>query len=210
MAKEKAMSVYEELLARAAMRAPKDPDDQVFLVKLFKAINDLPEVEWEELSEGAQKWSNAAAKSKTADKAYPKIPGAEAEGDEEADGDGADGAEGEAPVAKKAAKKAAAPAAKKAAAPAAKKAAAPAAKKAAAAPAKKSAKEKPVKSMAKACREIICNNPALTVDEIIAKLEKQSYEAAPVTISTFRSDTRAVLRIAQEQGVNLSKLDFDK
>jgi hypothetical protein len=200
MAKE--MTVYEELLATAAMKAPKDPNEQVFLIKLFKAINDLPEEEWEAMSEAAQKWSNAAAKAKTADKAYPKIPGAEVEPDEEADGDGAEAEDGEAPVAKKAAKKAPA---KKAAAPA---------KKAAAAPAKKAAKksggEKPAKSMRKAAFEIICKAPHLTVDDIIGKLEGLGYEAAPVTISTFRSDARAVLKTAQEMKVDVSKMDFDK
>ena len=212
MGSKQQLTVYEELLARAAMRAPKDPNDQAFLVKLFRAINDLPEAEWEEMSEAAQKWSNAAAKAKGADKLYPKVPGAKAEDEEkepEADGDEGED-EGATSVAKKAAKKAA-PAKKAAAAPAKKAAAPAAAKKAAAAPAKKAgAKEKPVKSMAKAAREIICKAPHLTVDEIIAKLEAQGYEAAPVTISTFRSDTRAVLRIAQEQKVNLDKLDFDK
>lgn len=201
MAKE--MTVYEELLATAAMKAPKDPNEQVFLIKLFKAINDLPEDEWEAMSEAAQKWSNAAAKSKTADKAYPKIPGAEVEPEEEADGDGAEAEDGEAPVAKKAAKKTAA---KKAAAPApaAKKAATP--KKAA----KKSGGEKPAKSMRKAAFEIICKAPHLTVDDIIGKLEGLGYEAAPVTISTFRSDARAVLKTAQEMKTDVSKLDFDK
>jgi hypothetical protein len=207
MAKAEAeMTVYEELLAIAAMKAPKDPNEQVFLIKLFKAINDLPEDEWEGMSEAAQAWSNKAAKAKTADKAYPKVPGAEVEGDEpDADGDGAEGAEdGEAPVAKKAAKKAPA---KKAAAPAKKAAPAPAKK---AAAKKSKAGEKPVKSMAKASREIICKAPHLTVVEIITKLEAQGYEAAPVTISTFRSDTRAVLKIAQDLKIDLQKLDFDK
>lgn len=206
------MTVYEELLATAAMKAPKDPSNQVFLVKLFKAIDGLPEDEWTGMSEPAQSWSNAAAKAKTSDKDYPLIPGAEPEEpeEEEAGDDAGDNEDGEAQVAKKAAKKtaakkaAAAPAAKKAAAPAAKKAAAPAAKK------KANGAEKPTKSMSVAAKEIICKAPHLSVEDIIDKLSKLGYEPAPVTISTFRSDTRMVLKIAQKLDIDLAKLDFDK
>lgn len=208
----KQMTVFEELCASAALKPPKDPNDQVFLAKLWKSIDGLDDEEWKELSQGAQKWANAAANAKKADKDFPKVPDApkpESAADEEAGEDES----GDAPVAKKAtAKKAAAPAAKKAAAAPAKKAAAAPAKKAAApAAAKKAANgEKPKKSMLRAAREIICKAPHLTVEDIIGKLEGQGYEAAPVTIGTIRSDTRNTLKIAQELGVKLDALDFDK
>lgn len=68
--------------------------------------------------------------------------------------------------------------------------------------------DRPLRSMATAAREMIAQDISLTVDELMAKLEAEGFEAAPVTISTFRSDTRAVLKIAQELNIDLQKLKF--
>jgi hypothetical protein len=68
--------------------------------------------------------------------------------------------------------------------------------------------DRPQRSMATAAREMIIRDISLTVDELVAKLEAQGFEAAPLTISTFRSDTRAVLKIAQELDIDLQKLEF--
>jgi membrane protein involved in colicin uptake len=200
------MSVFDELCATAAVKAPKDPNGQAFIVKLWKAIDNLSDKDWEALSEPAQNWSVDATKLQAADKDLPLIPGAPSP-DAEEEEETATEEGGETTVAKKAAKK-------KAAAPApAKKAAAPAPAKKAVKKAASSSKangEKPRKSMLKAAREIICKAPHLNVDDICTKLEGLGYEAAPVTIGTIRSDTRNTLKIAQELKVDVGAMDFDK
>lgn len=201
--------IMAELLKAANMKPPKTVD-QKFLQSLRKNADtafDENEEAWEKLSPKAQNWFNAAATAVKKQTDIADFP--------DADKPDAGDNEGEDDVAKKAAKKAPA---KKAAATedkaSAKKAAAKEetkapAKKAAAAPAKKAAGEKPKKSMLKFVRELICNNVALTAEQLTQKLEKAGYEASPLTVGTIRSDTRNTLKIAQEQGVVLSKLDFD-
>lgn len=68
--------------------------------------------------------------------------------------------------------------------------------------------DRPLRGMASVAREMIVKDISLTTDELIEKLEAQGYEAAPLTISTFRSDTRAILKIAQELKIDLQKLDI--
>lgn len=202
-----ASKIMAELLKAAGMKEPKTVD-QKFLQTLRKnadtAFDENEEI-WEKLSAKAQNWFNAAATAVKKQADIADFPDADTP-------DAGGTAEGDEDVAKKAAKKA--PAKKAAAdekAPAKKAAAkddkAPAKK--AAAPAKKAAADKPKKSMLKFVRELICNNIALSAEQLTQKLEKAGYEASPLTVGTIRSDTRNTLKIAQEQGVDLKKLDFD-
>lgn len=202
-----ASKIMAELLKAAGMKEPKTVD-QKFLQTLRKnadtAFDENEEI-WEKLSPKAQNWFNAAATAVKKQADIADFPDADTP-------DAGGTAEGDEDVAKKAAKKA--PAKKAAAdekAPAKKAAAkddkAPAKK--AAAPAKKAAADKPKKSMLKFVRELICNNIALSAEQLTQKLEKAGYEASPLTVGTIRSDTRNTLKIAQEQGVDLKKLDFD-
>lgn len=193
--------IMDELLKATGIKAPKDPNDQQFLTKLWKAVDGLADADWDKIGNKAQAWSNAAAtavKKEEDIKPFPDLSDPEGGDQTEAEGDDQ--------VAKKAAKKAPAKAAP------AKKAAPAPAKKAAAAPAKKAAAkngDKPKKSMLRAVREMICKKPELTTEQLVKKLEDAGYDASATTIGTIRSDTRNTLKIAQELGIVLKDLDFD-
>lgn len=58
-------SILDELLTTSKLTLPDQPfDRQAFAVILFKAVDEMPEDDWSNMSEPAQAWSNAAAKAK--------------------------------------------------------------------------------------------------------------------------------------------------
>lgn len=221
-----------ELLKRlckiAKIKPPADPDevDQPFLQRLRKAIDVAlgPDDDvWDALAEDPlgmklQNWiinatKAVAAKTDIPDPVDAPVKKAKAKPQVDPEASDEDDEEGDDEVAKKAAKKAPA---KKAAAdkPAAKKAAekeAPAkpAKKAAAAPAKKSSGEKPKKSLMQAGRELVLKKPEMKVDALVEKLNAMGYETGPSTVTTIRSDTRAIIKIIQALDIDVRKLDLD-
>lgn len=220
-----AKDILPELLEAVKMKQPKKVD-QTFLGKLVAALDKLEDDDWEALSSGAQKWLNDAAQAASDDQPIPELPGsakpsAEEEPEEEEGEDDAHNSEEEEeedmkkPAKKAAAKKAApkkAPA-KKAAAPAKAPAKKAVAKKAAKAPAKKAAGkpagDRPKKSMKRVAVEMVIKTPHLSVAALVEKLQKMGYDASPVTVSTFRYDTRGVLKTIQDMDVDVRKLDLE-
>ena len=85
------MSKIEAELVKATGVKPKAKEDrQDFLDRLIKKVQDLPDDEWEGLSEAGQKWVNAGAKAVNADKAVAEFPDAAKKKAEAADDDDAD------------------------------------------------------------------------------------------------------------------------
>lgn len=203
------------IIDKIGMKPQKASEDrQKFLERTMLAIQKLPEEKWEELAAvpGAQDWYNSATEADNDEKDLPDFPDvAAAAGD--APDDDADDAEDEAPAkpakasksakakanGKVAAKTEKAPAkAAKAAKP--EKPAKPA-KAAKAAPAEKPAKGGKV-AMKYALKLLVVKNPRLTVEDLMARLEKAGY-ASPsrLTVSTFRADTRGTIKALNEAGL---------
>lgn len=98
-------SVLKELLTATKIEAQGDDENpQVFLERLHKAVDKLPEAKWDTLSDPAQDWYNKSSASVDAKKGYVMLAGVnEVEDDDE---------EEDAPKKKGSAKKAAAKPAK--------------------------------------------------------------------------------------------------
>jgi len=56
-------TVAEEILAKTGVKKKVGEKKQVFLAKVLRAVNELPEEEWAALSEAAQQWSNDAVQA---------------------------------------------------------------------------------------------------------------------------------------------------
>lgn len=225
------MSKIEQALLFATKQKPqkKGEDMQTYLVRLAVAASEkLSDEDWDllEKTPGAQEWVNAAIKADNAEKDVEGFPDREDEDAEVGDGDPADDAadanaevdddpetEEDAEVDKPAKKSGAqAPAKKPAAAPTKK----PAAKKDAdktpakktVAPAKKAAASgKP--SMRRTLKIMVVKKPQLDADELIAKLKDKGYgDVSRLTVTTIRADTRDTIRVLQEAGVDLAKVEL--
>jgi hypothetical protein len=197
---------FDELL-EAAMAGSKfkprskDEDRQAFLSRLVERIAEVPQEQFDNLSDPAQSWYNNAVDLLNADK--PLEP---PEGYGEADG-GAEASTGTGKRAsgKKAAAPKKAPASKKTAAP--KKA--PASKKTAA---PKEPKEKLVglarvrpregESVGRVIRLALVRDQALTADDLRDRLKKAGFKDVPKsTISTMTADIMRTLYVAAQAGL---------
>ena len=59
---------------------------------------------------------------------------------------------------------------------------------------------RPYKTMTRATKELLCDYPGLKLDTLIARLERQGYEAAPMTIALIRRDFLDTIKVATEMG----------
>ncbi|SED60424.1 hypothetical protein SAMN05444161_3568 [Rhizobiales bacterium GAS191] len=66
-------------------------------------------------------------------------------------------------------------------------------------------KERSVSAL-KRTRQMLCVNPALSKDELIAALDKEGLKLTPTTVSSIRSDFIACTRILQDAGLLKRKL----
>src|SRR6188508_2959595 len=77
--------VEAELLKALKVKKQKSgEDEQDYLGRVLKAIDDLSDDGWSDLSEPAQKWANEAAKKAKSKKDLPSFP-ADADEDEDED-----------------------------------------------------------------------------------------------------------------------------
>jgi len=58
----------------------------------------------------------------------------------------------------------------------------------------------PRKSMSRATKELLCDYPGIKVEALMAKLERQGYEAAQYTIEAIRKDFLETIKVARELG----------
>lgn len=179
----------------------KDRDREALLLRIHNGLEALPDEEWESMAHDTQLWANDAARAVKKGKPIPDFPVANG-----ADPD---------PVPTKAAKaekpdKADKPEKAPSKAPAATKAKAdraPAVKEAAPAPRKRAAGADGM-SMMTFLRHYLVSNMDATVEEIRKALEKSPHKVpSDVTITTVRSDFRAVIRILRERGYFKDGLD---
>jgi hypothetical protein len=59
-----------------------------------------------------------------------------------------------------------------------------------------------------AIRRLVIRRPGRSVTDIVERLERRGYDASPVTVSVIRADTRAVMKLAQELGIDVRKKDL--
>ncbi|HVQ71166.1 MAG TPA: hypothetical protein VMT08_27035 [Bradyrhizobium sp.] len=59
---------------------------------------------------------------------------------------------------------------------------------------------RPRKSMLRATKELLCDYPEIGVQQLMEKLERLGYEAAPVTITSIRRDFLDTIKVAREMG----------
>jgi hypothetical protein len=60
--------------------------------------------------------------------------------------------------------------------------------------------ERPRKSMLRVTKELLCDYPEIGVQQLMEKLERLGYEAAPVTITSIRKDFLDTIKVAREMG----------
>lgn len=170
--------IEQELLEATGLKAKKNEDRQVYLVRLMRAVAKLEDSVWEGLSTEAQEWNNGAAENHKAGAAVDDFPDAEL-------------AE-EAPVADEEVNEEAAP---------------PTPKAAAKKPEKVKEAAKPTNGSGRkvsAChtiKKMVAKNPTITVADIASQLQESGLKVSDVTIATLRSDLRDTLRVLNELGI---------
>lgn len=75
--------IETELMDATALKRKVAEKPQLWMTRLIKAVQDLPEDEWDKISEPAQLWVNGGAKAIKGEKEVPAFPGEEPEEDEE-------------------------------------------------------------------------------------------------------------------------------
>lgn len=166
-----------ELLKLKGKKGEKRPD---LLARTLKAVTDLTDEAFDNMSKPAQDWANAASKAKDAQDELPDFP------DTNTDAESA-----EETKTMKTEKKAAAPAkgAKKEAE------AKPAKEKKAAAP-----KEKKGPGKIHKMKLLILKNLEVTTEDLGAKLKAAGIEVSDSTVTTVRSDFLSSIRVLQAAG----------
>lgn len=166
-------AVEQELLKATGLKRKKAEKDQDYFVRLTGAVQDLADDAWTKLSDGAQMWTNAAAKSINKEE---EIEGfAVPEGGEGATaGSKSKGSESAKATAAKATT--------------------------AEKPAGKATSGRPPISVA--IKRIILDKMDITAKEISDMLLKRGYsKISEFTIVTIRSDFRNSLKVLKEQGL---------
>lgn len=185
-------AIEQELLKATGLKKKKAEKTQDYYSRLANAVQDLSDDAWTKLSNGAQLWTNAAAKASNKDaeiEAFPDID------------DDAGGGEEEAPEKPAAAATSDKPAAAKKNGKAAKD------KEEAAAPAAPKKADKPATGTGRppisvAIKRIILDKMDITAKEISDVLLKRGYsKISEFTIVTIRSDFRNSLKVLKEQGL---------
>ena len=160
-----------------------------FLKDVATATDKLPDDDWKKLSDPAQAWANKAADALRKGFDVPDFV------------NGKDTSPTKVTATKKT-KKAQPKAAVK------KKATGKKVKKAPAKPKPKvKAVAKPVGAQALIKKHVI-RNPSITTDEVLAKLNKAGFHPTKFAVSTIRTGTRQTLKIIQEEGVDVRKLEL--
>jgi hypothetical protein len=204
------MTIREELLEATGVKPKKREIDAELIKRLISEGEDLDEEGWESLSTEAQEFYNSVIEAgkkhadgkvlELADVDVPPFPdeddgvvddGEDERGEEATDDDKDD--EGEEVMETKAKKAATG---KKTAA---KKTAEPATKKTAASK-KNGSGEKSV-SAKSILKKLIIKNPALKVDDLETRLNKDGHKLSRMTIATTRSETRDTMKILVAQGL---------
>jgi cation transport regulator ChaB len=198
------MSVESELKEATKISKRSSETDQKFRGRLASAVLELPEDVWEELSQEAQDWTNAAVEALNEEEEIASFDG---EGEDAADD------KGDEEVATKPAKKSAAKTAEKSKPK----------PKAAKAKAKPEKKEAPAKTAKKAATKtngsrpqgaqdmikvLMLKDPTLSTEDILATLAKKGHKPTQQAVTSIRSGMRNTLKIIQREGVDVLKLNL--
>lgn len=186
MAKPTPTAVETELRKKTKIKPKKGEDRDDYLTRLQEAVDALKDDDWEDLSDGAQKWANKAAEASQKKKPMPEFSADKKAKDEGAEDDDEEEEEEEGKA--KGGKKTKASAEKKTKGKTGK---------------DKSADEgeKRPRDLKERIKLAMLENTDLTVDEIQAMLEKQG-KTMPTrnTIAGIASEFRHSLRVLKKAG----------
>jgi hypothetical protein len=205
-----------ELQAAASIKRKANETEQAYLQRLAEAVRELPDDEWDQISEEGQTWTNDAIKALNAEheiesfgngepKEEPKEEPDDKPGEEhDDDDDNGESKEGGEEVEEKAAKPARRVAAKKEAAP--KKKAVKEAK-----PAKKTVVKTNGSRPAGAqtmIKQLLLKDPSMSTEDILAQLSKKGYSPTRQAATSIRSGFRHSLKVIKEAGMLSPKVDI--
>jgi hypothetical protein len=217
-------AVEQELLEATGVKRKTAEKPQKYLGRLIDAVQELPDEDWEKLSSDTQNWVNAGAKAIKAEEDIDDFPADEPAEEEEAAaeeentrssrekpasktrGGGkttekettsrrsrqSDGEEGDADKSERRSSKRESTGGDKG---------------------DKGGKEKAAKSERKPVgaqtmiKQLMIDNPKITTDELMEKLQKKGYTPTPLAVSSIRSGFRHSLKVIKEAGL-LPKLEL--
>jgi hypothetical protein len=191
------ITAEEALLRKKTATKPKvkEPRED-FLIRLLEEVEKLSDDDWEKLGQepggtAAQKWCNDAVDARKAENSLPDFVAPDENGEvEEQEGDDE---EEEKAVVKKA-KKVNARSAK---APPEDEDGAPAKVKAAKV---KAAANGPLDGIKVRIKDLVIDEPHITLEDLLAKLSKGGDKMSRMTVSSVRSETRHTLRVLKQRG----------
>ena len=207
------MTIEQELMKATGLKPKKGEDQQDWFKRLQAAVEDMKDADWDELSDPAQKWCNAAATAVKKDKDIEGFDDDEAPGGEDGEDDDAAGDAGsddagddddDAPPAKAAKGKNGKKAEKEKPAP----------KAAKGKDKEKPEKEKPEKEAKERksgpkssgvkvdIKKVIIKDPQASVEDIMSALKKGGTKSpSRPTVAGIRAEFRHSLAVLKSQGL---------
>jgi hypothetical protein len=149
--------IEQELLEVSCLKGKRKEERQDYLIRLMKKVADLPDLDWENLSQEAKDWNDNAAKNYNEGIDIYDFPDFEDDGEKDVEFE-----------------------------------------------ADFELSQEPPKRRMSACHQVrllVVRKPWISVAELSAEVKQRELKLTDVTIATWRSSMRDMLRVLNEEGL---------